>query len=74
VNDRQVLRALALATSFGFTAALLATGGVLGGRWLDGRAHSTPLFTILGLLAGLGAGFGVFVRAVVRLLGEGPRR
>lgn len=74
VDHRQVLRALAVALGFGLTAALLAAGGTLGGRWLDARTHTTPLFSILGLLAGLGAGFAMFVREVARVLGDGARR
>jgi F0F1-type ATP synthase assembly protein I len=70
VGNGQVWRALAVATSFGLTVALLTAAGVLGGRWLDQRAHTTPLFTIVGLFAGLGAGGVVFVREVGRILGD----
>lgn len=67
-------RAVAVATSFGFTLALLTVGGVLGGRWIDGHLHTAPLFTIIGLLLGLGVGFVGFVRQVIHLLGDGTRR
>lgn len=67
-------RAVGVATSFGVTLALLTAAGVLGGRWLDGRMHTAPLFTIVGLVVGLGVGFTVFVREVVRMLGSGPKR
>ena len=56
------------------TLALLTAGGVLGGRWLDGRMHTAPLFTIIGLVLGLGLGFTVFVREVLRMLGPGSKR
>ncbi len=71
--DGAVWKALALATGFGLTAALLAVGGILGGRWLDGVTHSSPLFTIVGLLIGLAAGVLVFLRQVARIFG-GPGR
>lgn len=69
----QVWQALALATSFGLTAALLVAGGVVGGRWLDGRLGTTPLFAVVGLFLGLGAGGFIFVREVSRILGGSGR-
>lgn len=71
--DGSVWKALGLATGFGLTVALMVAGGVLGGRWLDGVAHTAPLFTVVGLLAGLVAGGMLFVRQVSRILG-GPQR
>ena len=73
MSTRQVLRALGIATSFGFTLALLTAAGVVGGRWLDGRAHTSPLFMLLGLFLGLALGVGVFVREVGALLGDSKR-
>lgn len=67
-------RVVAVATSLGLTLAILSAAGVLGGRWLDGRLHTAPIFTIIGLLAGFGLGITVFVREVVRLLGQGSGR
>ncbi len=71
--DRNAWQALAVAGSFGLTAALLVAGGVVGGRWLDGRMGTAPLFQVVGLFAGLGLGGYVFIREVSRLLG-GSRR
>lgn len=70
---RSVWKALALATSFGLLAAMLVAGGVLAGRWLDGRLHTSPLFTVAGLLLGLGTGALVFVRQVADILGGAER-
>lgn len=67
-------RAVGVATSFGCLLALLTTGGIFGGRWLDARLHTAPLFTIIGLLLGLGVGFTVFVVEMVRLLGGGSQK
>lgn len=69
----QVWQALALATSFGLTVALLVAGGVLGGRWLDGRVGTSPLFAVVGLFLGLGIGGFVFIRQVTRILGGSGR-
>lgn len=69
----QVWQALALATSFGLTAALLVAGGVVGGRWVDGRLGTTPLFAVVGLFLGLGTGGYLFIRQVTRILGGSGR-
>ncbi len=67
--DGSVWRAFAIASSFGFLAAGLVAGGVVGGRWLDRVTHTSPLFTIVGLLSGLVVGGLVFLRQVARLGG-----
>lgn len=66
-------QALALATGFGLTAALLVVAGVLGGRWLDGILHTSPVFTVVGLLLGLLLGGLVFLRQVARIFGGSGR-
>ena len=71
--DGSVWKALGLATTFGLTAALLVAAGVVGGRWLDGVTHTSPLFTILGLLIGLVVGGVIFIRQVSRILGGSDR-
>lgn len=38
------------------TFALTVVLGLLGGRWLDGRLKSAPVFMLIGLLLGLGLG------------------
>lgn len=70
MGNRRVWKAIALAGSFGCTAALLTLGGVLGGRWIDAEMHTTPIFTICGLCVGLGAGVMVFGHEVKRILGD----
>ena len=49
-----------LGLQFAMTIALLTGGGV----WLDGRAGTMPLFTLVGLFLGFGAGFYHLYRAV----------
>jgi len=45
----------------GWYVAFCLLGGSLGGLWLDNRVGSSPLFTLLGLGAGLAvAGFGMY--------------
>ena len=51
------LRAAALAAEFGFTVVGSMLGGVWLGLYLDGRFGTTPLFFLLGLVAGLGVSF-----------------
>jgi len=64
--------ALALATSLGLTTAIVMVAGIEAGRWLDGRLHSDPLFTIMGFALGLAVGVASFVRWIRRIGGEEP--
>jgi len=51
-----------LALSFGLLMVILAGLGFLGGRALDGRLGTFPLFALLGVLAGIGLAFYDLVR------------
>ena len=42
--------------------------GVFAGIFLDGRAHTSPLFLVLGLVLGVGAAVGTVVTQVRRFL------
>ena len=42
----------------GWYVAICIGGSAMGGLWLDGRLHLSPLFTLLGL--GVGIGLAVF--------------
>lgn len=42
--------------------------GLFAGIWLDGRAHTTPLFLVLGLLLGAAAAVGTVVTQVRRFM------
>ncbi len=45
----------------GFYIAACIIGGILGGRWLDGKLNTSPLWLLLGLLLGLlVAGYGTY--------------
>jgi hypothetical protein len=50
--DRETLRALGMVWGIGFAIALPLGLFFLGGRWLDDRMGSRPLFMLLGLLLG----------------------
>jgi F0F1-type ATP synthase assembly protein I len=50
-----------------FAVLLFLGAGILVDRWL----HTRPLFTLIGVLVGLGAGMYVFI---VRVLAESPAR
>ncbi len=57
------------------TFALTVVLGILGGRWLDGRLNSAPLFTLVGLLAGIGlGGFWAYLRIKQESGGNGSHR
>ncbi|TAK34269.1 MAG: AtpZ/AtpI family protein [Chloroflexota bacterium] len=53
---RQQIGALQL-IGLGWYVAICITLGILGGLWLDSALGLLPLFTLLGLFAGLGAAF-----------------
>lgn len=61
----------------GWYFAVCVVGGVLIGRWLDGRFDTAPTFGLIGTLAGLAlALFGGYRMLTERLLkrGSGTRR
>ncbi|MEW6546865.1 MAG: AtpZ/AtpI family protein [Bacillota bacterium] len=56
------MRYSGLALSFGLLMVILAGLGFLGGRALDGRLGTFPLFALLGVLAGIVLAFYDLVR------------
>ena len=56
----KALRAAALALQFGFVVGGLISAGLFGGRWLDQRLETEPLFVLAGLLLGLASSAYVF--------------
>lgn len=44
--------------------------GILAGRWIDQSLGTMPLFLIIGLFLGLGAGVFGFIRFIRHFLGE----
>ncbi len=59
---------LVLFTEIGFTLLVTTLLGALGGYWLDGRLGTTPLFGMLGFLAGAGIGTYAIYKLVSRYL------
>jgi F0F1-type ATP synthase assembly protein I len=55
---------LALFSEIGFIILVTTLAGALGGHWIDGQLHTTPVFIVAGLLAGLA----VAARAVYGLI------
>ncbi len=47
------VQSLAVASQFGITLAVSVVLGVFAGQWLDGRAGTGILFTLIGVLLGL---------------------
>ncbi len=51
------VRYLHLAFSLGVAMTLTMLLGIFGGDWLDRRLSTSPLFLLLGIFLGIGAGF-----------------
>jgi F0F1-type ATP synthase assembly protein I len=47
--------------------------GVVGGRWVDDKLGTSPLFLLLGLFIGIAAGFLTVYRAVFPPQQHGPK-
>ena len=61
---------LALFSEIGFILLVTTLAGALGGHWIDDQIHTSPLFIVTGLLAGLGIGargvYGLIQRFLAR--------
>jgi F0F1-type ATP synthase assembly protein I len=68
-DNRKLLSSMGLVTGLGFSAVGSILLGVLGGLFLDGKLHTSPLFLIVGIVLGLAAA----VLSVYRLIMEETR-
>jgi ATP synthase protein I len=59
---------LALFSEIGFIILVTTLAGALGGHWIDGQLHTSPLFIVVGLLAGLAIGAQAVYRLIQRFL------
>ncbi|TMC65754.1 MAG: AtpZ/AtpI family protein [Chloroflexi bacterium] len=59
---------LALFSEIGFIILVTTLAGALGGHWIDGQLHTSPLFILAGLLAGLAIGAHAVYRLIQRFL------
>lgn len=64
------LRNMALASSILSYLVGPVLVGIFGGRWLDGKLQTEPLFLIIGLLLGLMAGVYGLIRLLKQFLGD----
>lgn len=62
-GSRGYLRYVTLGTQLAVTIVL----GVLGGIWLDGRWGTSPIFSVVGSVLGIGLGMGVVIREAGRI-------
>jgi len=67
---RGPMRAVGLVGGLGFVLATTTVLGALLGYYLDGRWGTGPLLTLVGTLAGMGAGFFEVVTVMKRVEGE----
>ena len=56
-EGRKQLRQASKIATVGIEMGLAVAVGLFGGRWIDGRLDTAPLFLFLGLFFGLAAGF-----------------
>jgi F0F1-type ATP synthase assembly protein I len=68
-NRRQLGR-LARSSAVGLEMGISVVVGLLGGRWLDGKAGTAPWLMLAGLLVGVIAGF----RGLMRVANEARAR
>lgn len=62
---------LALFSEIGLIIFVTTLGGSLLGYWIDRQLGSLPVFVVVGLLAGLGAGARLVYRLITRFLKSG---
>lgn len=67
--DRRQLNRLARSSAVGLEMGISVVVGLLGGRWLDGKAGTAPWLMLAGLLIGVAAGF----RGLMRVARESQR-
>lgn len=59
---------LALFSEIGITLLFTTLAGVLAGYWVDQRLGTLPIFVLVGLLLGMGAGALAVYRLITRFL------
>jgi F0F1-type ATP synthase assembly protein I len=64
----RALAYFALFSEIGLVLLFTSLAGVLAGYWLDQRIGTLPIFVLLGLAAGMGAGVLVVARLISRFL------
>jgi ATP synthase protein I len=58
----------ALFSEIGLTLLVTTLLGVLGGYWLDGRLGTLPILSLIGFLAGAGAGARIIYKLINQFL------
>lgn len=62
--QKSMLESFGVWSGIGIQLALSIFAGLFGGQWLDQKLATSPLFFIVGVLVGMGAGFYNMVRLI----------
>jgi ATP synthase protein I len=69
-RNRRPYKALGLMSAISAQLVGSILVGIFAGRWLDGTFETEPLFLIIGLLLGLGAGVYAMLRLIQQFSGD----
>jgi F0F1-type ATP synthase assembly protein I len=61
---KSMLESFGVWSGIGIQLALSVFAGLYGGQWLDAKLATSPVFFIVGVLVGMGAGFYNMVRLI----------
>jgi F0F1-type ATP synthase assembly protein I len=73
LNQGVNLRLLSLVGQVGVIMVVFILGGLVAGRWIDGRLDTSPTFTLFFILLGIAAGGWAIARLVMWALEETSR-
>ncbi|MGI5875485.1 MAG: AtpZ/AtpI family protein [Dethiobacteria bacterium] len=68
------VRHIDFALSFGITMILTTLLGIFGGKWIDQQLGTGPIFLLLGIILGIGAGFYSLWSELINLQQEESRK
>lgn len=69
-DNNPKMKTLALTTTIASYLVGPLLVGLFGGKWIDGKLKTSPIFLIVGMLLGLAAGVYGLIRVLKETLGE----